>query len=172
MERPVDIERTVHGGAPGDALRAVMARYPTGVTVVTTRDASGGPRGLTVNSFTSVSLDPPLVLVCIHREASAHDVLTREGCTFTVNILSHRQVEVARRFARRPAEGRFDGLDWEPGPSGNPVLAGTAGWLDCAVRDVYEAGDHSIVVGLVTACEAGEARALLFHRGLLGPVGE
>ncbi len=152
------------------SLRTVMACFPTGVTVVATRDAEGEPVGLTVNSFTSVSLDPPLVLVCINRDANTHDRLI-EASTFTVNILSVAQAEVAMRFSKRPSEGRFENVEWSAAPSGHPVLADAAAWLDCSIHQVIGAGDHSIVLARAVAVGMGEKPALLFHLGALGPAG-
>ena len=99
------------------SLREVMGVYPTGVTIVAGRDADGIPFGLTVNSFTSVSLDPPLVLVCIGHSSSSHDRLV-SGESFCVNVLSGAQGDVAARFAREPSEGRFDDVPWAPGTTG------------------------------------------------------
>lgn len=152
------------------SLRTVMSCFPTGVTVVATRDADGQPLGLTVNSFTSVSLDPPLVLICINRHANSHDpLLAAPG--FTVSILSGVQADIAARFATRPSDGRFEGVAWRPAPSGNPVLVECAAWLDCAIHEVVRAGDHTIVLGRPEAAGWTDQPALLFHRGLLGPVG-
>ena len=152
------------------SLRTVMSCFPTGVTVVATRDAEGQPLGLTVNSFTSVSLDPPLVLVCINTNANSHDPLLAAG-GFTVSILSGAQADIAARFATHPSEGRFDGVRWTPAPSGSPVLAECAAWLDCSIHEVVSAGDHTIVLGRADAAGWTDQPALLFHRGLLGPVG-
>ena len=144
-----------------------MGTFPTGVTVVTAMDEDGAPLGLTVNSFTSVSLDPPLVLVCIDTKSNSHDRLVASG-SFTVNVLAAEHDALARRFASNPAEGRFDGLGWIPGPTGAPILDGMAAWLACTVEEVYPGGDHSIVLGRVTEARATPAPALLFHRGTLG----
>lgn len=144
-----------------------MGAFPTGVTVVTAMDEDGAPLGLTVNSFTSVSLDPPLVLVCIDTGSSSHDRLVASG-SFAVNVLAAEHDALARRFASNPAEGRFDDVSWAPGPTGAPILAGMAAWLACTVEDVFPGGDHSIVVGRVTEAQATPAPALLFHRGILG----
>jgi flavin reductase (DIM6/NTAB) family NADH-FMN oxidoreductase RutF len=142
-----------------------MGSYPTGVTIVAGRDADG-PFGLTVNSFTSVSLDPPLVLVCIGHSSSSHDRLLA-GQGFTVNVLAGDQGEVAGRFAREPSDGRFDGVEWASGDSGAPILHGSVAWLDCELHEVLEGGDHSIVVGRVHRSWVGDRPALLFHRGRL-----
>lgn len=155
----------------GSTLREVMARYPTGVTVVATRDDQSRMIGLTVNSFTSVSLEPPLVLVCVSREASSHDpLLAAEG--FTVSVLSERQSDLAERFALAPPEGRFDQVDWVQAPSGHPVIAGSAAWLDCRLQEVIPAGDHTILLGRPSAAGWSDEPALLFHRGAFGPAGQ
>ena len=160
----------VSGESAELSFRTVMSCFPTGVTVVATRDAEGQPLGLTVNSFTSVSLDPPLVLVCINTHANSHDPLLAAG-GFTVSVLSGAQADIAGRFATRPSEGRFEGVEWTPAPSGNPVLAKCAAWLDCSIHEVVSAGDHTIVLARVEAAGWTDQPALLFHRGLLGPVG-
>ncbi|MDH3205879.1 MAG: flavin reductase family protein [Gemmatimonadota bacterium] len=155
------------GQAMGPSLRSVMACFPTGVTVVATRDASGAPLGLTVNSFTSVSLDPPLVLVCIAHRSASHDPIIASQ-SFTVSVLSAAQGDIAQRFATSPSEGRFDGVDWRGAPSGHPVIEGAAAWLDCSIDEVIVAGDHSILLGRTVACGAGDQPALVFHRGEMG----
>ncbi len=152
------------------SLREVMAEFPTGVTIVAGRRA-GEPFGLTVNSLTSVSLDPPLVLVCIARSSASHDRLVSAG-SFIVNMLSASQGELATRFAREPSEGRFEGVDWSPAPSGAPILSGGVAWLDCSTEKVLDGGDHSILVGRVESSSASEGSALLFHRGRFSSTGE
>jgi len=144
-----------------------MGTFPTGVTVVAARDPAGAPVGLTVNAFTSVSLEPPLVLVCIDRSASSHDVLLQAGA-FAVSILSSGQEALARRFAVDPSAERFAGVDWHEGPAGAPVLDGAAGWLACTVESVHSGGDHTIVVGRVHDGAGGGGAALVFHRGGFG----
>ncbi len=156
-------------GTSGASLRAVMACFPTGVTVVTTLDGAGAPIGLTVNAFTSVSLEPPLVLVCIGRSAGSHDRLVASG-TFAVSVLSAAQADIARRFARQPSEGRFDGVEWWTAPSGNPVLGGATAWLDCTIEELMEAGDHTIILGRALSCGSSDRPALMFHRGALSSV--
>lgn len=150
------------------SLREVMSAYPTGVTVVAGSDADGSPYGLTVNSFTSVSLDPPLILVCIGHTSTSHARLAAAPA-FTVNVLAAEQEEVARRFASEPSEGRFDDIAWQPSPSGAPLIEGAAAWLECSAYEVLSGGDHSIVIGRVERSGVGERPALLFHRGRLGP---
>lgn len=145
-------------------FRQVLGSYPTGVTVVTGRGGNGEPFGLTVNSFTSVSLDPPLVLVCIDRLSSSHDPLV-EGGSFAVNVLARDQTALAARFATEPSAERFLDLAWEEGPLGDPVLPGAVAWLACRLAAVHPAGDHSILVGRVEELDASDREALVFHRG-------
>lgn len=151
------------------SLRDVMRCYPTGVTVVAVVDDAGNPWGLTVNSFTSLSLDPPLVLVCIGHDTNSHDrLVARDG--FAVSILSATQREVAVRFASEPSEGRFETVSWRHAPSGNPILSEATGWIDCALEDVRQAGDHSILIGRATSLACTETPPLVFHRGMLGSI--
>lgn len=146
------------------SLRQVMAEYPTGITVVAACDDRGEPYGLTVNSFTSVSLDPPLVLVCIGRASSWHGHFVSGG-GFSINLLSASQEEIAVRFSSEPSEGRFHGIAWERSPSGCPVLEDAVAWLDCSLDEVLSGGDHSILVGRVEASGLSNRPSLLFHRG-------
>lgn len=152
------------------SLREVMSAYPTGVTVVAGSDPDGSPYGLTVNSFTSVSLDPPLILVCIGHTSTSHARLVAAPA-FTVNVLAAEQEEVALRFATEPSEGRFDDIPWQPSVSGAPLIEGVAAWLECSAYEVLGGGDHSILVGKVERSGVSERPALLFHRGRLGPAG-
>jgi flavin reductase (DIM6/NTAB) family NADH-FMN oxidoreductase RutF len=148
------------------SLREVMSRYPTGVTVVGGRDEFGTPYGITVNSFTSVSLDPPLVLVCVGHRSTWHDrLVSAEG--FAVSVLASGQGAIALRFAKEPSDGRFDEIAWSRSPSGDPVVDGAVAWLDCTRFDVLDGGDHSILVGRVEASGASDRAALVFHRGRL-----
>ena len=153
------------------SFRQVMGRFPTGVTVVTARDGEGAPVGLTVNAFTSVSLDPPLVLVCIDHASGSHDRLLSAG-SFAVNILSAAQGAVARRFASKPSMGRFEGIAWQPGPGGAPVLEGVSAWLECTREVAHQAGDHTILLGRVDAAGVGTPDALAFYGGAFTAVRE
>jgi flavin reductase (DIM6/NTAB) family NADH-FMN oxidoreductase RutF len=163
----VDRDEPTDTVAMGEALRSVMASFPTGVTVVAAREADGTPIGLTVNSFTSVSLDPPLVLVCIGHRSSSHDSIVA-GKDFTISVLSATQGDVARRFGTPPSEGRFDEVEWQEAPSGHPVIKDAAAWLDCSITEVVTAGDHSILLARLKACGSGDFPALVFHRGAMG----
>jgi flavin reductase (DIM6/NTAB) family NADH-FMN oxidoreductase RutF len=149
-------------------LRGVLGRFATGITVVS---ATGphGPHGMTANSFTSVSLDPPLILVCVKRTAVMHATLLAAGA-FAVSVLAAGQEQAARYFAdhSRPRdEHEFDVVGSEPGArSGAPVLTGSLAWLECALAAVHDGGDHSIFLGEVLDAGCDErAGALLFYTG-------
>lgn len=145
-------------------FREVLGRYASGVTVVTT--VSGGePTGLTCQSFTSVSLDPPLVAFLPTRSSRAFAAIRRTG-RFCVNFLAADQSDLSDRMAATSGD-KFDGVAWTPtAETGSPVLDGALGHVDCTVHAVHEAGDHYIVVGEVVGLEAGvDGSPLLFHRG-------
>ena len=148
-------------------FRRVMSHFATGVTVVTSRGVEGEPVGLTVNAFTSVSLDPILVLVCVHRDASGHDLLLEHGI-FGVTVMARGQDPLARRFSEGESGARFQGVPYRIGTHGSPFLEGGLAWLECRVSHVYPGGDHSIILGEVLSCEAREGEPLLFFRGELG----
>ncbi|MGH2514830.1 MAG: flavin reductase family protein [Ktedonobacterales bacterium] len=146
------------------AFRAVLGRFATGVTVVTT--CQGTRRaGITVNAFTSVSLDPPLVLVCIDRSSHVHDVLLESGI-FAVNILSHDQMELSSCFAGTTdfRYNEFCGATSHTEATGAPVLDESLGFVDCRIVDVYPGGDHSILVGQVEALGGAAGEPLLYYR--------
>jgi flavin reductase (DIM6/NTAB) family NADH-FMN oxidoreductase RutF len=145
-------------------FKAVMGRFTTGVTVVTT--ALGSQRaGITVNAFCSVSLDPPLVLVCIERTAHIHDLLLKAG-VFAVNLLAEGQDEIARCFAVSSDRRNYEFCDCEAGSArtGAPVLRQSLGFVDCVIANVFPGGDHSIVVGRVEALGAADRKPLAYYR--------
>jgi flavin reductase (DIM6/NTAB) family NADH-FMN oxidoreductase RutF len=150
-------------------LRDAMSRFATGVTVVTTLGPDGEPHGATANAFTSVSLDPPLILVCLAHTSNTLQALRVHG-SFAVNVLSSEHEGLARSFARSGAEAAWD--DHLPGPTGSPLLAGVHAAIDCTVFAVYPGGDHDIVVGEVQHVlvddEPGDA--LLWFRSTFGTV--
>jgi 3-hydroxy-9,10-secoandrosta-1,3,5(10)-triene-9,17-dione monooxygenase reductase component len=141
-----------------------MGNFPTGVTIVTSRSPDASPCGMTANSVASVSLHPVLVLVCLDRSASTHGCIT-EGGAFAISVLSSEDEELARRFARGRWRDRFKGIELREAVTGSPILARALAWMDCRVTEVYEAGDHSIVVGEVVASDAREGEPLVFFRG-------
>lgn len=141
-----------------------MGRFATGVTVVTTCEGSRR-LGITVNAFTSVSLDPPLVLICIDRSSRLHDALLKTGI-FAVNILSEEQACVSTCFASGGEEryANFCGVSSHTEATGAPVLDESLGFVDCRVEDVYPGGDHSIIVGRVEALAMNDGEPLLYFR--------
>ncbi|WGV17287.1 flavin reductase family protein [Fuscovulum ytuae] len=145
------------------ALRDAFGTFMTGVTVVTTTDGAGQPLGFTANSFASVSLDPPLLLVQIARN-SANYVKFTTTAHFAVNILAEGQKDISSTFAR-PVADRFAGIDWQPGPEGSPILPGVAAWFDCTLFKVVDAGDHAILIGHVEGFHASTAPGLGYYRG-------
>jgi flavin reductase (DIM6/NTAB) family NADH-FMN oxidoreductase RutF len=146
-----------------DSFRAALGRFATGVTVVTARDASGADLGMTVSAFSSLSLTPPLILVCIARQASMHDTMV-ETTHFVVNVLSSDQEAIARRFADTDAK-RFDGIGYTRGMEQIAVLEDALAYLECRRVAQYEAGDHTIIVGEVEGAVMSDAKPLLYYRG-------
>jgi flavin reductase (DIM6/NTAB) family NADH-FMN oxidoreductase RutF len=153
-------------GASREVLRQVMRRWTTGVTVVTVR-CGQETRGVTINSFTSVSLEPPLVLICIDRRARTnHLILASER--FCINILDERQQVLSDRFAgRHPGEhARFDDCSRQETPGGLPALDGSLAWLDCRLFDTHAVGDHTIFIGLVVAASTADVgQPLIYQAG-------
>jgi len=145
------------------ALRSAFGTFMTGVTVVTTHDEAGQPLGFTANSFTSVSLNPPLVLVCLANTSSNYGTFA-QASKFAVNILSEAQTEVSNTFAR-PVEDRFATVDWQVGPNGSPILQDVSAWFDCAMHKTVDAGDHLILIGEVKAFNQDIAPGLGYARG-------
>lgn len=140
---------------PAD-LRRAFGRFMTGVTVVTTRDATGAPVGFTANSFTSVSLDPPLLLVCPGRHLSRFETF-RTASRFGISILAEGQEAVSNLFASGAGD-RFSHCDWEAGAEGIPLIAGRSAGFVCDTHQVVEAGDHIVLMGRVRALDdAGRA---------------
>ncbi len=147
-------------------FRDVMGRFATGVTIVTVHE-TGTPHGMTVNSFTSVSLDPMLAMVCLDKGATTTEMLTRTG-RFTVNMLSVDQEHLARRFAESGNErDRFNGVEYTVSEEGTPILDDVLGYVTCTVKDIVEGGDHWIFIGEVVDLGYAEndQRPLLYYRG-------
>ncbi|MGD2120932.1 MAG: flavin reductase family protein [Gemmatimonadota bacterium] len=149
-----------------EKFRHVMGHFATGVTILASRNTRGEPVGLTVNAFTSVSLDPPLVLVCVHKEAEAHGSILRSG-HFGLSFLTMEQSELALTFAVTEPRERFRGVRFEEGPTGSPLIPGAMAWVDCQVEETFPGGDHSVILGRVLACEAEGGNPLLFFKGSL-----
>ncbi|MFL5489062.1 MAG: flavin reductase family protein [Gemmatimonadaceae bacterium] len=146
-----------------DEFRAVLGRFPSGVTVVTTRGPDGVDQGLTVSAFCSVSLEPPLVLICIEKTASSHDALTTAP-GFVVNVLSARQEQVARRFAILEID-RFTGIGFTRSQNGYAILDDVLAVIECSRVSMTDGGDHTIILGEVEASRAESGTPLLYYRG-------
>lgn len=147
-------------------LRDALGQFTTGVTIVTTVNAEGMPVGMTVSSFNSVSLTPPLVLWSLGQATSLYPVFLR--CQhYAVHVLALEQEALARRFAARDGD-RFAQVDWQPNAEGVPIIGGALAVFECALRHRYAGGDHLIVVGEVLRCQRLGGEPLLYHAGQLG----
>ena len=160
---------TVHGDDPAAVaaarqFRDVLGKFASGVTVVTTMSGDR-PVGMTCQSFSSVSLDPPLVLFVPAKTSRAWPLMQRAG-RFCVNFLAGDQAELSNVMASRGTD-KFDGVAWQPSATtGSPVLDGVLGYVDCSIHSVHEAGDHYVVMGRVLELVAAEAdKPLLFYQG-------
>ena len=145
-----------------DEFRKGLSRFASGVTVVTCKGESGG-LGLTVSAFSSLSLDPPLVLICVHSNSSVHDGL-REGRCFAVNILAEDQEPISRLFASKNPD-RFNGIRCRDGQTGAPLIEGALAFLECRIVHTYPGGDHTILVGQVESSVMREGKPLLYFGG-------
>lgn len=144
-------------------FRRVLGSFCTGVVVVTGMH-EGRPRGFTAQSFVSLSLDPPLIAVCPSCDSRSWPLI-RGARAFGINVLALGQSMLCRRFARS-AEDKFEGVQWSPAPSGNPILRGSLAFIDCTLEAEHAAGDHTIVIGRVRALEdLAQEQPLLFFRG-------
>ena len=147
-------------------FRRVMGHFAAGVTIITTIGDDGKPYGLTATAFTSVSLDPPLVLVCVDKQAESHPHFHTSG-VFAVNFLAAGQEELSRRFAVSGGD-KFSGVQLRQGVTGAPVLTDVLGHLECRTTDVCEGGDHTIFIGQVESADARAGEPLLYFRGAYG----
>lgn len=141
-------------------FRRTCAKFATGVAVATVLDGDGNPHGMTVNSFTSVSLNPPMVLFCVDHSATL--LGTFRGAThYGLSVLADSQQSLSNRFAQR-GQDRFDGVEWQRGLHGVPLIPGALAHLTCAVRQVIEAGDHSILLAEVVDAALFDGHPLLY----------
>jgi len=148
-------------------FRNVLGNYPTGVVVITAIGEDGAPAGMAVGSFTSVSLDPPLVAFLPDKSSTSFPKI-RTASSFCVNVLASEQEDVCRAFARSGGD-KFSGVAWSPAGSGAPKLDGVSAWIDCEFESITEAGDHFIVIGKVLELDApGPPLPLVFFRGTYG----
>ena len=148
-----------------EQFRNALKNWASGVSVLTTR-RDGGIRGITVSSFCSLSLDPPLILVCIDRKSPSHDLIAQQGC-FAVNILRQEQQQISDMAAGRLGEGsaHLEGVSFHSEATGAPILDDSLAWLDCRLAGSHREGDHTIYVGQVEASGGREGQPLLYYSG-------
>ena len=147
-----------------DTFRSVLGRFASGITIVTARDAQDRDYGMTVSAFCSVSLTPPLVLICVDHEASSHRTLL-DASHFGVSILAAHQEPLSRRFSGPDEDKRFDGVGYARGLTGAALLDDALAHIECRRVSQYDAGDHTVVIGEVEAAIAHGHRPLLYYRG-------
>lgn len=147
---------------PAD-LRRALGSFATGVTVVTTLDTDGTPRGFTANSFTSVSLEPPLILVCLAKSAASCPIF-QAAESYAVNILAEHQKRVSATFSSRGAD-RFADVEWSTRATGCPIIEGVVAWLDCRMHEIIDAGDHVILIGRIVDYDHAASSPLGYCRG-------
>jgi flavin reductase (DIM6/NTAB) family NADH-FMN oxidoreductase RutF len=145
------------------AFKQTMRHVPTGVTVVTSLK-DGEPRGITVNAFASVSADPPLLLICINREARSY-LYIASSAIFCVNVLAGDQRELAMHFSGKVRERQFERIAYDVDVTGAPVLRGSIAHFDCEVAEEHHSGSHSIMIGRVVACAARAGSPLGYFNG-------
>jgi len=146
-----------------DEFRRVLGHFATGVTVVSTCDGDGRPTGLTASTFTSVSLEPPLVLVCVDHKSQSYPALLERG-RFAVNVLRADQEAVSRRFATTRLD-KFDGVPFRMSPLELPLLDDAVAQLECVTVSTHVEGDHTILVGRVERAHLGSGEPLVYYRG-------
>ena len=147
-----------------ESFRDVLRSWASGVTVVTTR-AGDKMHGMTVSAFSSVSLDPPLVLVCANQSSTTHGVI-EEGGLFTVNILAAHQADISNVFATSENEdSRLESVSWSEGETGTPLIDEALACLECRVTSAHQEGSHTIYVGQVAAVHTTDAEPLLYYQG-------
>jgi flavin reductase (DIM6/NTAB) family NADH-FMN oxidoreductase RutF len=146
-------------------LRRVMGHFATGVTIITTHSPEGEIHGLTANAFTSVSLDPPLLLISVDKKAESWPYFEASK-VFTVNILADDQEGLSRKFAvSGGGSKKFEGVAYHLGANGAPIIEGTLAYIECSLYAAYDGGDHTIYLGEIQQAEVTEGKPLLFFRG-------
>lgn len=145
-----------------DLMKDVNRRFVTGVTLVTAMD-DGAPRGLAVNAFANISLDPPTVMICVQRTSSTHDCLFRAD-HLAINIASTEQLEIIGKLASK-ADDKFAGVDWEPGPHGSPLLAGSSARMEVEIRERLQASTHTVFICRVVAADVSEQAPMIYSAG-------
>lgn len=147
-----------------DEFRAALSRFASGITVVTTRDAGGKLHGITVSAFCSVSLEPPLILICIEKATGSHYAFGESG-VFAVNILAADQEAISEHFATQ-SEEKFGEIGCSTGDLGLPLINGCLASLECSVKNIFDSGDHSLILGQVEKAAIGnDPLPLIYFRG-------
>lgn len=150
-----------------DVMKEVNRRFITGVTLVTAMD-DGVPRGLAVNAFANISLDPPTVMVCVQRTSSTHDCLFRAS-HLAINIASVDQLDTLGKLSSK-APDKFAGVDWEPGPHGSPLLAGSSARMEVEIRERLQASTHTVFICRVVTADVTDAAPVIYSAGrFFGP---
>lgn len=144
-------------------FRQLLGHFAAGVTIITTIGRDGKPYGLTATAFCSVSLDPPLVLMCVDKKAESHPHFEPSG-SFAVNFLTQEQIDLSNRFARSGGE-KFQDIDWQRGALGMPLLPRSLARLECAITQSIDAGDHTVFIGRVEAGSLGGGDPLMHFNG-------
>jgi len=151
-------------------LRQVMGHFATGVTIITTFNKDGQMHGLTANAFTSVSLEPPLLLISVDKKAESYPAF-EESKVFTVNILADEQESLSRKFAVSGGN-KFEGVAYRKGGNGAAILDGTLAHIECTLYATYEGGDHTLYLGEIQEAEVREGKPLVFYRGGYRAIGD
>ena len=154
-----------------DDFRHVLGHFAAGVTVITTADGEGRATGLTATAFTSVSLDPPLVLICVSHKSQSYPTLLERG-SFAVNFLRRDQEDISRRFATTRLD-KFDGVPYRMSALNHPVLTEAIGHVECVTVNQHVEGDHTVLIGRVEACDTAiGGEPLVYFRGKYAGLGE
>ena len=149
-----------------DEFRHVLGHFASGVTIVSTCDSETRPTGLTASAFSSVSLDPPLVLICVDHKSQSYPALLERGC-FAINVLTNEQEHASRRFASSRLD-KFDGVEFEVSDLSLPLIKGALAHIECTTVTTHVEGDHTIFIGRVERARVGDGEPLLYFRGKYG----
>ena len=144
-------------------LRNVLGHFATGVTIITTQDRNANPSGLTANAFTSLSLDPPLALICVDKQAHCYSSFD-ESKIFAINVLGEGQEDISRRFATKGTD-KFAGIHWHRSKNGYALIDGAIGYIECRIVQSHDGGDHTIYIGEIVSASVSPGRPLLFFKG-------
>lgn len=157
------VSNVVFMAITSEVFKSCLSRFASGVTVVTTRDAGGNLHGLTVSAFSSLSLEPPLILICVHKKTGSHHAFD-ESKAFVVNVLCEDQRRISNRFASKTAD-KFEGIFYKKGIENIPVLEDCLANLECRLHDSFDGGDHTIFVGRIENAFVGNKNPLVYWHG-------